>query len=47
MGSEVEKKGVRGRKRGNADAWARRPYRKKEGVRGFSYVNVKVNVNVG
>jgi len=27
MGSEVEKDG-------NADAWARRPYRKKDGVRG-------------
>ena len=38
VGSEVEKEG-------NADAWARRPYRKKEGVRGFSYV--KVNVNGG
>ena len=26
--------GVRGRKKGNADAWPRRPYRKKVGVRG-------------
>ena len=62
VGSEVEKDGVRGRKKGgqrskkmgsevekvgNADAWARRPYRKKDGVRGFSCVNVKVNVNGG